>query len=150
MRPDRIVIGECRGAEALDMLQAMNTGHAGSMTTAHANTTHDMMLRLETMVLQAGEKLPVSAVRQQIVGAIDLIVQLNRLGKGRFVTDVAEVVGVDPNDGSVIVESIYRLLEDEEEDGAPRSFFTGYLPSFAEEILSVDADPAHEPPVLFA
>lgn len=149
MRPDRIVIGECRGAEALDMLQAMNTGHAGSMTTAHANSTHDMMLRLETMVLQAGERLPVSAVRQQIVGAIDLIVQLNRLGKGRFVTDVAEVVGIDPDDGSVIVESIYRLLEDEE-GGRPRSFFTGYLPSFAEEVLAVSDDPAHEPPVLFA
>ncbi len=150
MRPDRIVIGECRGAEALDMLQAMNTGHAGSMTTAHANSTHDMMLRLETMVLQAGERLPVSAVRQQIVGAVDLIVQLNRIGNGRYVTDVAEVIGVSPEDGTVIVESIYRLLEDDEGSGTARSFFTGYLPTFVEEVLAIPDDPTHVPPVLFA
>ncbi|MFO0826479.1 MAG: CpaF family protein, partial [Gemmataceae bacterium] len=79
MRPDRIVVGECRGAEALDMLQAMNTGHDGSLTTLHANNTRDVLARLETMVLMAGYDLPVRVIRQQIAGAIDLIVQTNRL-----------------------------------------------------------------------
>jgi pilus assembly protein CpaF len=82
MRPDRIVVGECRGGEALDMLQAMNTGHAGSLSTLHANSPRDAMTRLETMVLMAGIEFPVQAIRQQIAGAVDLIVQIGRLREG--------------------------------------------------------------------
>ena len=79
MRPDRIIVGEVRGAEALDMLQAMNTGHEGSLTTIHANTPRDALARLETMVLMAGIELPVQAIREQIATALDMIVQLTRL-----------------------------------------------------------------------
>ena len=82
MRPDRIIIGECRGAESLDMLQAMNTGHAGSMTTLHANTPRDAQARLETMIMMAGMELPIKAMRQQIASAVDLIIQANRLQGG--------------------------------------------------------------------
>ena len=96
MRPDRIVIGECRGGEALDMLQAMNTGHEGSLTTAHANTPRDMLSRLETMVLMGELDLPVRAIRDQIAGAVDLIVQLTRLKDGRrAVTRISEVAGME-------------------------------------------------------
>jgi pilus assembly protein CpaF len=96
MRPERIVVGECRGGEALDMLQAMNTGHDGSMTTLHANTSRDALSRLETLVLMAGVDLPVRAIRQQIGSAINLIVQLNRLRDGsRKVTAITEIVGME-------------------------------------------------------
>ena len=95
MRPDRIVVGECRGAETLDMLQAMNTGHDGSLTTAHANTPSDLMLRLETMVL-SGADMPVSAIREQINSAVDIVVQLSRFPDGsRRVTHVSEVCGIE-------------------------------------------------------
>src|SRR5947209_9206290 len=94
MRPDRVIVGECRGGEALDMLQAMNTGHDGSLTTGHANTPRDMLSRLETMVLMAGMDLPVRAIRDQIAKAIDLIVQQDRLQDGtRKVTHITEVQG---------------------------------------------------------
>src|SRR5207245_6832194 len=96
MRPDRIIVGEVRGAEALDMLQAMNTGHDGSLTTLHANAPRDALARVETMVLMAGVDLPVRAIRQQVAGAINLIVQLNRLRDGsRKVTAINEIVGVE-------------------------------------------------------
>jgi len=96
MRPDRIVVGECRGGEALDMLQAMNTGHDGSMTTIHANSPRDALARLETLVLMAGTDLPVKAIRQQVAGAINIFVQLNRLRDGsRRVTQVTEVTGME-------------------------------------------------------
>jgi len=96
MRPDRIVIGECRGGEALDMLQAMNTGHDGSLTTVHANTARDALSRVETMVLMAGFELPVRAIREQISGAIDIVVQVARLRDGsRRVTGVSEIVGME-------------------------------------------------------
>jgi pilus assembly protein CpaF len=96
MRPDRIVVGECRGAEALDMLQAMNTGHDGSLTTLHANSPRDVLTRLETMVLMAGYDLPVRVIRQQIAGAIDLIVHTHRLQGGvRRVTAITELVGME-------------------------------------------------------
>jgi pilus assembly protein CpaF len=96
MRPDRIIVGECRGGETLDMLQAMNTGHDGSMTTLHANTPRDALARLETMVLMAGFDLPMRAIRQQVAGAIDLIVQVSRLEGGvRRVTEVTEVLGLE-------------------------------------------------------
>ncbi len=94
MRPDRIVVGECRGAEALDMLQAMNTGHEGSMTTCHANSGEDALRRLETMVLLADAGLPIEAVREQLASAVDLVVQVARsgVGAGRRVSEVAEVI----------------------------------------------------------
>ncbi len=96
MRPDRIVVGECRGAEALDMLQAMNTGHDGSLTTVHANTPRDAMSRVETLVLMAGFDLPVRAIREQIAGALDLVIQTSRMRDGsRKVVSLSEVVGME-------------------------------------------------------
>jgi pilus assembly protein CpaF len=96
MRPDRIVVGECRGGEALDMLQAMNTGHDGSLTTIHANSPRDSLSRLETLVLMAGMELPAKAIRQQTAAAIDLIVQLSRMKDGsRKVTSIAELTGME-------------------------------------------------------
>nr|MCW2727883.1 Flp pilus assembly protein ATPase CpaF [Aeromicrobium sp.] len=96
MRPDRIVVGEVRGGEALDMLQAMNTGHDGSISTLHANTPRDTIARLETLVLMAGMDLPLRAVREQIASAVDLIVQISRLRDGtRRVTHVTEVLGME-------------------------------------------------------
>lgn len=101
MRPERIVIGEVRGGEALDMLQAMNTGHDGSLATGHANSPRDMIARLETMVLMAGVELPIKAIRQQVVGAIDLIVQQARLRDGsRKITNITEIQGLE---GDVVV-----------------------------------------------
>ncbi|HEY8680770.1 MAG TPA: CpaF family protein [Candidatus Dormibacteraeota bacterium] len=96
MRPERIVVGECRGGEALDMLQAMNTGHDGSMTTIHANTARDALARLETLVLMSGIELPVKAIRQQVAGAINIFCQLSRLRDGsRRVTSITEVTGME-------------------------------------------------------
>ncbi|MDQ6931996.1 MAG: CpaF family protein [Candidatus Eremiobacteraeota bacterium] len=96
MRPDRIIVGECRGAEALDMLQAMNTGHDGSLTTVHANTARDALSRIETMVLMAGFDLPVRAIREQIASALDIVIQTSRLRDGsRKVTSISEVVGME-------------------------------------------------------
>jgi pilus assembly protein CpaF len=110
MRPDRIVIGEVRGGEALDMLQAMNTGHDGSLTTLHANTPRDAISRLETMVLMAGMDLPAASARQQIASAIDLIVQQSRLTDGsRKVTYISEVSGME---GDIVVMSdIFRFVQ---------------------------------------
>jgi pilus assembly protein CpaF len=96
MRPDRIIVGECRGGEALDMLQAMNTGHDGSLTTIHANTSRDALARLETLVLMAGMELPAKAIRQQIASAVDLIIQLSRMKDGsRKVTNISEITGME-------------------------------------------------------
>ncbi|TMC49272.1 MAG: CpaF family protein [Chloroflexi bacterium] len=96
MRPDRIVVGECRGGEALDMLQAMNTGHDGSLTTIHANNPRDCLSRLETLVLMAGMDLPAKAIRQQVSSALDLIVQLSRMKDGsRKITSVTEIIGME-------------------------------------------------------
>src|ERR1035437_6070704 len=96
MRPDRIVVGECRGGEALDMLQAMNTGHDGSMTTIHANSPRDALARLETLVLMAGLDLPAKAIRQQVAAAVDLIIQLSRMKDGsRKVTNISEITGME-------------------------------------------------------
>ncbi|MDP1808226.1 MAG: CpaF family protein [Actinomycetota bacterium] len=110
MRPDRIVVGEVRGGEALDMLQAMNTGHDGSLTTAHANSPKEALSRLETMTLMAGIELPIAAVRQQITGAFDLIVHMEREASGRRrVTAVDELRGIV--DGEIVLGSIYRSEE---------------------------------------
>src|SRR5256886_8010571 len=108
MRPDRIVIGECRGPEALDMLQSMNTGHDGSMTTLHANRPRDALGRLETLVLMAGVDLPHKAIRQQIASAIDVIVQIERLRDGsRKITDVVEVVGMEED--TITMQQVFRF-----------------------------------------
>ncbi len=108
MRPDRIVVGECRGAEALDMLQAMNTGHEGSLTTLHANTPRDALARLETMVLMAGMDLPLAAIREQIASAVDVIVQQTRFACGtRAVTSIAEVTGIES--GRIQLQELFRF-----------------------------------------
>jgi pilus assembly protein CpaF len=115
MRPDRIVVGECRGREALDMLQAMNTGHDGSLTTGHANSPRDMLARLETMVLMAGMDLPVSAIRQQVSSAVDVIVQHARLRDGsRRITQITEVQGME---GDVITLQDVFVFEQEGIEG---------------------------------
>jgi pilus assembly protein CpaF len=109
MRPDRIIVGECRGGEALDMLQAMNTGHDGSMTTAHANTPEDMLRRLETMVLMAGMDLPLSAVREQVASALTVVVQQARLKTGyRLVTHISWINSLDRNTGQYQVKHLAR------------------------------------------
>lgn len=111
MRPDRIVVGEVRGAEALDMLQAMNTGHDGSLSTGHANSTRDMLSRLETMVLTGAEGLPLDAVRQQIASAVDIIVHLSRLrDRSRKTMEITEVVKYE--DGKIILNPLYIFEED--------------------------------------
>lgn len=112
MRPERIVVGEVRGGEALDMLQAMNTGHDGSLSTGHANSTEDMLSRLETMVLQGSSGLPLEAVRHQIGSAIDIIIHLSRLrDKSRKTMEITEVVGY--KDGEIILNPLYVFEEDE-------------------------------------
>lgn len=112
MRPERIVVGEVRGGEALDMLQAMNTGHDGSLSTGHANSTEDMLSRLETMVLQGAAGLPLEAIRQQIASAVDIIIHLSRLrDKSRKTMEITEVVGY--KDGQIILNPLYRFEEDE-------------------------------------
>ena len=115
MRPDRIVVGEVRGAEAIDMIQAMNTGHDGSMSTGHANSAQDMLARLETMILM-GMDLPVSAIRGQLASGIDLIVHLGRLrDRSRKLLEVAEVLGIE--DGQIRLSTLYRFAETGEENG---------------------------------
>lgn len=112
MRPDRIVVGEVRGAEALDMLQAMNTGHDGSLSTGHANSTKDMLSRLETMVLTGSDGLPLDAVRQQIASAVDIIVHLSRLrDRSRKTMEITEVVGY--TNGEIVLNPLYVFEEDE-------------------------------------
>jgi len=112
MRPERIVVGEVRGAEALDMLQAMNTGHDGSLSTGHANSTADILSRLETMVLQGSEGLPLEAIRQQIASAIDIIIHLSRLrDKSRRTMEIVEVVGYDIRNRQIILNSLYEFRE---------------------------------------
>jgi pilus assembly protein CpaF len=135
MRPDRVVVGECRGGETLDMLQAMNTGHDGSLTTAHANTPRDMLSRLETMCLMAGMDLPVRAIREQVASAVDLIIQQSRLRDGtRKIINVTEVQGME---GDVIVMSDIFVFEQQGiENGkiVGRLKPTGIRPKFYERI----------------
>ncbi|GAB6166723.1 CpaF family protein [Thermostilla marina] len=107
MRPERIIIGECRGPETLDMLQAMNTGHEGSMTTLHANSPRDAVARMETMIMMAGFELPIKAMRTQIASAVDLIIQANRLQGGvRRITHITEVVGMEQD--TVVMQDIFK------------------------------------------
>lgn len=115
MRPERIVVGECRGAEALDVLQAMNTGHDGSLSTGHANSCRDMLSRLETMVLM-GMELPLPAIRSQIASGIDILVHLGRLrDKSRRVLSIAEITGM--RDGEIVLQELFRFEETGEKDG---------------------------------
>lgn len=112
MRPERIIVGEVRGGEALDMLQAMNTGHDGSLSTGHANSTQDMLSRLETMVLQGSSGLPLEAIRQQIASALDIIIHLSRLrDKSRRTMEITEVVGYE--NGKILLNPLYVFEEDE-------------------------------------
>lgn len=135
MRPDRIVVGECRGGETLDMLQAMNTGHDGSLTTAHANSPRDMLSRLETMCLMAGMDLPIRAIREQVASAIDVVVQLARMRDGsRKVVNVTEIQGME---GDVVVMSdIFAFEQQGMENGKiiGRLKATGIRPKFYERI----------------
>jgi len=148
MRPDRLIVGEVRGPEALDMLQAMNTGHDGSMTTIHANSPSDTMMRLETMVLTAVE-MPVRAIREQIVAAMDLVVQIARFPDGsRRVTHISEVLGINLETTQIITEDIFvvraggagepvranRLVGDVWR-GQAHLQHTGYVPEFADELI---------------
>lgn len=112
LRGERIVVGEVRGAEALDMLQAMNTGHDGSLSTGHANSANDMLSRLETMVLTGAEGLPLEAVRQQIASAVDIIIHLSRLrDRSRKTMEITEVAGYE--NGRILLNPLYRFEEDE-------------------------------------
>ncbi len=133
MRPDRIIVGECRGGEALDMLQAMNTGHAGSMTTGHANSPEDILRRLETMVLMSGMDLPIRAIRDQIGSAIDIIVQQSRLSDGsRKIMKISEVLGLD-DDYNILLEDVFTFEQkgvDAKGKVVGKHMATGYLPSF--------------------
>ena len=137
MRPDRIIVGEVRGGEALDMLQAMNTGHDGSMTTGHANSTRDMLARLETMVLMAGMNLPVAAIRQQIASAIDIIVQQSRMRDGsRKIIGISEVTGME---GEVITTQ--EIFTYDYGDGRSPGRFrpTGIKPRCSEKLAAAGA-----------
>jgi pilus assembly protein CpaF len=136
MRPDRIVVGECRGGEALDMLQAMNTGHDGSLTTLHANSTRDALARLETMVLMSGMELPVRAIREQIASAVNVILQQTRFADGsRKITAVSEVSGMDQD--VIALHDVFRFKQDGFDDqGAVVGRFvaTGFVPRFYEDL----------------
>jgi len=112
MRPDRIIVGECRSGETLDMLQAMNTGHEGSMTTVHANSPRDAISRIEVMVLMAGVDLPLRAIREQIRGAVDIIVQQARLKDGsRKITQITEITGMEGD--TILMHNVFEYDEKE-------------------------------------
>jgi pilus assembly protein CpaF len=136
MRPERIIIGECRGPETLDMLQAMNTGHEGSMTTLHANTPRDAVARIETMISMAGFELPLKAMRQQLASAVDLLIQANRLQGGvRRITSITEVCGMEQD--TVVLQDVYKYVQ-EGIDSNGRAFghfeATGIRPTFMDKL----------------
>lgn len=138
MRPERIIIGECRGGEALDMLQAMNTGHNGSMTTLHANTPRDGLARLETMVMMSGFELPMKAMRQQVASSVDLIIQANRLQGGpRKVTSITEIVGMEQD--IIVMQEVFRFRQlGIDQNGRSFGQFecTGVRPTFVPKLES--------------
>ena len=146
MRPDRIVVGECRGGEALDMLQAMNTGHDGSLTTLHANSTRDALARMETMVLMSGMDLPVRAIREQIASAVHLVIQQTRFADGsRRVTAISEVSGMEMD--VITMQDIFQFQQEGFDDqGAVVGRFvpTGFVPRFYDDLqrrgIPVDMD----------
>jgi septum site-determining protein MinD len=137
MRPDRIIIGECRGIETLDMLQAMNTGHDGSMTTIHANSTHDVLSRLDSMILMSGVELPIRAIREMIASAIDIIVHTARLPDGtRKIIEIAEVVGMK-DEIHVELQNIFIFRQsgiDAQRNILGEFYATGYIPSFVDDM----------------
>jgi pilus assembly protein CpaF len=135
MRPDRIIVGEVRDSAALDMLQAMNTGHEGSLSTVHANAPRDALSRIETMTLMAGMELPVSVIREQITSGLDLIVHQGRLRDGtRHVTHITEVLGLDS--GTVIMQDIFEFEYNHNPGNGPlgRLIATGLVPQFIERL----------------
>jgi pilus assembly protein CpaF len=138
MRPERIIIGECRGPETLDMLQAMNTGHDGSLTTCHANTPRDAIARLETMIMMSGFEMPIKAMRTQIASAVDLIIQANRLQGGpRKVTHITEIVGMEQD--VVVMQDIFKFEKlgvDENGRAKGRFLSTGVRPKVMERLES--------------
>jgi pilus assembly protein CpaF len=138
MRPDRIVVGECRGGEALDMLQAMNTGHDGSLTTTHANSPREAIARLETLVLMSGLELPVRAIREQIAGAVHVLVQQSRLSDGsRKVPAISEITGVN-DEGDIEIVPIFQFVRSgTAADGSVQGQFlaTGFLPTYLNQFL---------------
>ncbi len=139
MRPDRIIVGECRGKEALDMLQAMNTGHDGSLTTLHANSPEEAIARLETLVLMAGLDLPSRAIREQIASSIHVVVQQARFADGtRKITHISEVIGLD-DEGSVRLENIFEFHRSAGKRSEVHGEFraTGYLPSYVEDFITL-------------
>jgi pilus assembly protein CpaF len=141
MRPDRIIVGEVRGAETLDMLQAMNTGHEGSLTTIHANSPRDALSRLETLVMTAGVELPHRAIREQIASAFDVLVQIQRLVDGsRRVSHISEVVGME-SDVITLQDIFVASAPTEEEAGRTRRLLTplsatGLKPHFLEKLAA--------------
>jgi pilus assembly protein CpaF len=136
MRPDRIVIGECRGGEALDMLQAMNTGHDGSLTTLHANSPRDALSRLETLVMMAGMDLPSRAIREQVAAAIHILVQQARFSDGtRKITHIAEIVGMESE--VIALQNIFEFRQEGfHPDGRVKGRYvaTGFVPKFYEDL----------------
>jgi pilus assembly protein CpaF len=143
MRPDRVVVGECRAGEALDMLQAMNTGHDGSMTTLHANSPRDAVARLETLCLMAGMDLPVRAIREQIAAAVNLLLQQTRFSDGsRKVTYISEVTGID-NEQVQLQDIFYFKQDGFDENGKlkGRHVPTGYIPRFYEQLRQRGVQP---------
>lgn len=121
MRPDRIIVGECRGAEAFDMLQAMNTGHEGCLSTCHANSPRDALKRLENMVMMAGFAFPLKAIREQIASAIHWIIQMKREIDGRrLVTQMTQVCGIDHD--TILTQDIFNSTKGDE-DATPASFY---------------------------
>ena len=135
MRPDRIIVGEVRSGEALDMLQAMNTGHDGSLTTAHANSPRDVLSRIETMVMMSGLELPVRAIREQICSAIDLVIQQSRIKDGsRKITHITEVQHMEGN--TITMQDIFRYEQtgiDENGKAVGKFVATGMQPSFLDK-----------------
>jgi pilus assembly protein CpaF len=147
MRPDRIIVGEVRSGEALDMLQAMNTGHDGSMSTGHANSPRDMLSRLETMVLMAGVDLPLRAIREQVASAVDLIVQQSRLKDGsRRIVAITEVQGMEGD--TIVMQDVFVFEQTGYSDGKIQGRLkpTGIRPKFVEKF---EATGIHLPPGLF-
>lgn len=147
MRPDRIIIGECRGAEAFDMFQAMNTGHEGGMTTIHANSTRDALARLENMVLMAGMDLPHRAIREQIASALDVVIQLERMRDGsRKIVSISEIQGMEGN--VITMSEIFKFELAGYENGRVIGTLqsTGLRPKFMEKVEACDI---HLPPTIF-
>src|SRR5947208_4241606 len=150
MRPDRIVVGECRGGEALDMLQAMNTGHDGSLTTLHANSTRDALARMETLVLMSGMQLPARAIREQVASAVNLVVQQQRYADGtRRISAISEVCGIEGE--AIAVQDLFLFTQegfDAEGRVVGRFAPTGVVPAFYEELqrrgVAVDMDAFQE------